>query len=117
VEDSVSSRQTIWEEHGEEIGRLAVVCTNRGAHKRTRLATVTFFADGYWVLSNPGLSLSLMAPMAGANSQYIFTCARCGRTPQFARDKWREAITGPLSPRNRDAGATSADFDVSLVAF
>ncbi|RZU32711.1 hypothetical protein BKA19_2413 [Blastococcus saxobsidens] len=101
------------------LGIMAVVCTDRGQHKRTRLGDVRWYADGWrvtWPASSRHQSFLPPENKEGANSNYIFDCPRCTRTPYFSRAKWLELIEGRFHPRNWGVG-DRAEFDVSLIPF
>lgn len=107
-------------ERGPLVGIMAIVCTDRGQHKRTRLADVRWYADDYWRMTWPvSKNLSFRPPTnkEGKDSNYVFDCPRCTRTPYFSRAKWSAAVEGRFHPRNWDDGASHAEFDVSDVPF
>lgn len=114
----------IEEGHGPLSAIMVVVCTDRGQHKRTRLADVRWYAADYWRMTAPVSKKQSFYPPAsaeGENGSYIFDCPRCTRTPYFARLKWVELMEGRFHPRNwnvdEDGSVSRAEFDVSTVPF
>lgn len=109
-------------DHGQLLGVMAIICTDRGQHKRTRLADVRWYADGYWHMTWPAAKRTSFRPPTnkeGEDSNYVFDCPRCTRTPYFSRAKWVERVEGKFHPREwgSDGGTAHADFDVSEVPF
>lgn len=108
------------EPSGPLVGIMAIVCTDRGQHKRTRLADVRWYSDGYWHMTCPvSKTLSFYPPKnkEGEDSNYVFVCPRCTRTPYFSRVKWISALENRFHPRHWSDGASRAEFDVSEVPF
>ncbi len=108
------------QDYGPVIGLMAIVCTDRGQHKRTRLADVRWYAHGHWRMTSPvSKHQSFHPPLNrdGQHSNYVFDCPRCARTPYFSRSKWIEIVEGRFHPRTWDAGGARAEFDVSEVPF
>ncbi len=99
-------------------GQIAIVCTDRGQHKSTRITT-------YWWEPGPdgeeltGMSRALESfsppdPTEAAGSlsrtSYTFHCARCGREPVITPDRWRAGVDAA-----RRAGI--AEIDLSRIGF
>jgi len=104
--------------HGPLVALMAVVCTDRGQHKRTRLGDVRWYACGLWLMTVPeSRHQSFFPPEADKGDNYVFACPRCGRTPYFARTKWVGAMEGRLHPRNWSNGVSRADLDISELPF
>ncbi len=100
------------------VGLMVIVCTDRGQHKRTRLADVRWYTDGHWRMTWPASNRQSFRPPLndeGEHANYVFDCPRCSRTPYFARSKWIELIDGRFSPLTH--GDARTEFDVSLVPF
>ncbi len=97
---------------------LAIVCTDRGTHKRTRLCTVSFDDSGHWRMSMPVRSLHALPPLEDANTAYLFYCPRCPRNPQVTRDNWHAAMQRQFECNWRPGhGVSVAYLDLSAVPF
>jgi len=112
---------------GTPVAWLAVVCTDRSTHKRTRLADVRFRADGGFYTTECGIqpdddrwirSWEIWEPVEGRSGNwfYEFHCGRCGRHPRIGRDNWNKIIEA-MHPRTWPNGVLQQDLDVSLLPF
>lgn len=102
---------------------LAVVCTDRGTHKRTRLCDVRWYPDGQWYATDCGSpgedenSWDVLYPESDPGAWlYQFYCRRCGRAPRVGRDNWTKVMEA-LHPRTWGHGVAERDLDVSLLPF
>ncbi len=109
---------------------LAVVCTGKGTHKRTRLCDVRWHPDypgGQWNVTDAGFpnhededvqnSWEVFHPKDNpAAWVYVFHCRRCGRNPRIGRDKWAHLMEA-LHPKTWPEGVSSRDLDLSLLPF
>ncbi len=105
---------------GRLVGIMAIVCTDRGQHKRARIADVRWYADGHWRMTAPlSKRPSFYPPLNtdGEDSCYIFDCPRCARTPYLSRQKWIGAVEGRLHPRHWGDGVLHSELDVSNLPF
>ena len=106
---------------GEEVDYfVAVVCTDRGQHKRRRLATVVRRMDGG--RSMPGLGQFKYTPPAkhypevykdssdshDPRGAFVFWCPSCPRTPQIGDGRWWAAV-------DEAARVGLREIDVSLI--
>jgi len=96
--------------------RLAVVCTNRGQHKRIRLTTVTWWAPVETPTEPDQLSISdsgrhwggPIANPQGSALPYEFWCGVCHRHTQIKAERWLRLVEG-----TRDAAM--GDLDVAYL--
>ncbi len=103
---------------------LAVVCTDRGQHKRTRLCDVRFQPDGTWAVAETGTpseddsvaSWQILWP-EGSEEQWLydFFCRRCGRNPRLNRQSWLK-VMDVVHPMTWPDGVSMRDLDVSRLA-
>ena len=78
------------------VKQIAVECTDRGQHKRTRLATVDLLEDGrrHMKMTTPRGPIRSWGPPGSVNDAghsrdlYEFICPRCRRSPQLQPDRW-----------------------------
>ncbi|MEU4086490.1 hypothetical protein [Streptomyces aureus] len=99
-------------EVNEERVFVAIVCTDRGQHRRIRLTTARLHH------SDRGMSFALehfAPPMADAEPRsmigresYTFLCPKCGRTSQIKADRCWQALEA-LAEAGRD------ELDISLL--
>jgi hypothetical protein len=91
---------------------VAIICTDRGQHRRTRLTTARLR------LSERGMNWPMerfSPPMPDAKphsfvgrESYTFVCPRCTRTPQIKADKWWMLLEAVAKERRNE-------FDISLL--
>lgn len=80
------------------VAALAVICTDRGQHKRIRLATVDGWVnriDGTDLLHMPREGRTFNSPARnphGAPFPYEFRCPICHRVLQVKADRWLRVV-------------------------
>jgi hypothetical protein len=99
-------------EDNEERIFVAIVCTDKGQHRRRRLTTARL----HW--SDRGMSFAFQhfaPPMRDAEPRslvgresYTFVCPTCQRTPQIKAEAWWRLLESW-------AEAGHAEFDISLL--
>ncbi|MFE3390598.1 hypothetical protein [Streptomyces anulatus] len=91
---------------------VAIVCTDKGQHRRLRLTTARLHE------SDRGMSFALQhfaPPMAKAapgsmisRQSYTFICPKCRRSPQMKAEAWWQLL-------DAWAGAGKDELDISLL--
>lgn len=78
---------------------IAVVCTDRGQHKRERLSTLTMTVDGQLVgITHRGDKVHSPLNWGGAEGtaismrSYTFRCPKCPRRPKIEHGRWWELV-------------------------
>lgn len=101
------------------LNEIAVICTDRGQHKRIRLTTARkdLWTDGSTSWSMTHALRHFAAPDEDAEPldvisrhSYTFICPLCRRNPAIEKDKWWSAI-------ERLDDIHVREIDLSLVGF
>lgn len=109
------------------IAWLAVVCTDKGQHKRARLCDVRWHPDypNQWYVAEAGThspdcedrSWEMWSIEGLPDSwMYDFHCQRCGRNIRVGRENWLRLMEA-MHPRNWPDGVAQRDLDLSLLPF
>lgn len=90
---------------------IALVCTDRGQHKRIRLTTI----EGWWPKDSSGGEPLVYTRNVGRHwgpaeegLPQEFWCPLCHRNPQVAATRWHELTRGMLNAQLRE-------FDLSYL--